>query len=306
MQGKIRLGKIRKDWKRNYPYYLLLLPVLLYYLIFLYVPMGGLVMAFQKFNIAKGVFGSEWTGFANILSFFNSYYFVRLLRNTVFLSLLSLVFGVVGPVGLALLLNEVGNKIFKKTIQTATYIPYFISLVVVASLVKIFVAPEGPIGALANTLFGLDKNLLTYPEFFRGIMVTSDLWQMTGYICVIYLAALSGIEHEQYEAARIDGAGHWKQLLHVTIPGIAPTIIVLFIMRTGQLLNVGYEKILLLYGPGIYETADVISTFVYRKGLMQADYGYATAVGLFNSIAGLLMVLLSNWLAKRYTETRLF
>jgi len=306
MQGTKREGKIRVDWRRNRTYYFLLLPVLLYYVVFLYIPMGGLAMAFEHFSPAKGVFGSAFVGFANFVTFFKSYYFWRLIRNTLILSALGLMFGVLSPVGLALLLNEVKGRLFKKTIQTATYIPYFISLVVVASLIKIFVAPEGPVGNLFSSLFGLDNSLLTYANGFRPIMVVSDMWQMTGYIAVIYLAALSGIDHEQYEAARIDGAGHWKQLLHITIPGIAPTIIVLFIMRTGQLLNVGYEKIILLYSPGIYETADVISTFVYRKGLLEFNYSYAAAVGLFNAVAGLAMVLLSNWLAKRYTDTRLF
>lgn len=306
MVPRLKEGKIRHDWRRNYSYYLILLPVLLYYLVFLYLPMGGLAMAFEKFNAAKGIFESQWIWFGNFATFFKSYYFWRLIRNTVILSLLGLFFGVVSPVGLALLLNEVKNRYFKKTIQTTTYIPYFISLVVAASLIKIFVAPEGPIGSLFTNWFGLNNSLLTYVDAFRPIMVISDMWTMTGYIAVIYLAALSGIDHEQYEAARIDGAGHWKQLLHVTIPGIAPTVIVLFIMRTGQLLNVGYEKIILLYSPGVYETADVISTFVYRKGLIELQYGYSAAVGLFNAVVGLLMIIGTNYIAKRYSETRLF
>ena len=300
------LHKIRRDWKRNYSYYLIALPVVLFFLIFNYIPMGGMVIAFQRFKPALGIAGSDFVGFKWFEDFFTSMFFLRTVKNTVIISLLGLFFGAVGPVTLALLLNEVKNRFFKKAVQTITYMPYFISIVVIASLLKIMVAPEGPLGQLAFTLFGIDKNLLSIPEWFKPLLVGSDLWQMVGYICVIYLSALSGISHELYEAARIDGAGHWKQLRHVTLPGIAPTIIVLLIIRTGQILNVGYDKILLLYSPGVYSTADVINTFVYRKGLLEQNYGYATAVGLFNSIVGLLLIVGSNFLAKKYSETSLF
>jgi len=300
------LAKIRKDWIRNSTYYLILVPVILYYLIFMYLPMGGLAIAFQNFTPSKGLFGSPWVGFDNFAAFFTSYYFGRLLGNTLFLSLLGLFFGCVCPVIFALLLNEVTNKFYKKSIQTITYMPYFISIVVVASIIKIFVTPDGPVGNIVSGLLNNPTNLLSSPEFFRPIMVISDLWQLIGYSSVVYLSALSAVDHELYEAAVIDGAGRWKQTLHITLPGIMPTIIVILIMRTGQLLNIGFEKILLIYSPAIYSTADIISTFVYRKGLLEANYSYASAVGLFNSVAGLIMVLISNYLARKSSETSLF
>ena len=298
--------KIRKDWKRNHTYYLIVLPVIIFFFIFNYIPMGGLIIAFQRFRPALGIFGSEFVGFKWFTDFFTSMFFVRVLRNTVGISLLNLFFGAVAPVTLALLLNEVKNKYFKKSIQTITYMPYFVSVVVIASLVKILVAPEGPIGIVANAIFGTNVSLLSIPQWFKPVLVASDMWQMVGYICVIYLSALSTIDCELYEAARIDGAGHWKQMVHITLPGITPTIIVLLIIRTGQILNVGYDKILLLYSPGIYETADVINTFVYRKGLLEGQYGYATAVGLFNSVVGLFMIIFANYVARKYSETSLF
>ncbi len=300
------MNKIRRDWRKNYSYYLIVLPVIVFFIIFNYIPMGGLIMGFQQFKVSKGIFGSEFVGFKWFEQFFTSFYFVRVLKNTVVISLLNLFFGALAPVTLALLLNEVRNRYFKKAIQSITYMPYFISVVVIASLLKIMVAPEGPLGMLANQLFGIEVSLLSLKEWFKPLLIGSDLWQMVGYICVIYLSALSGISHELYEAARIDGAGHWKQLRHVTLPGIAPTIIVLLIIRTGQILNVGYDKILLLYSPAVYETSDVINTFVYRKAFADGRYDYATAVGLFNSIVGLLLILGSNWLAKKYSETSLF
>jgi putative aldouronate transport system permease protein len=299
------LKRISKDWKRNNTYYLILLPVLIYYLVFLYIPMGGLLLAFQKVKIAF-IFSSPWVGFQWFEQFFGSYYFGRLLGNTVVISLISLALGAIAPVSLALLLNEVKNRYFKKAVQSITYMPYFISMVVVASLVKILVAPEGPLGMLAHSIFGTNVNLLQLPEWFKPLLIGSDMWQMVGYICVIYLSALSGIDSELYEAARIDGAGHWRQMVHITLPGIAPTIIVMLILRTGQLLNVGFEKILLLYNASTLPTADVINTFVYRKAFLDGNYGYATAVGLFNSVVGLAMILIANKLARKYSETSLF
>lgn len=300
------LANIRKDWKRNYTYYLILLPVILYYIVFMYIPMGGLAIAFQRFTPAKGLFGSTWVGFQNFVNFFSSYYFGRLIANTIILSLLGLVLGTIFPVVFSLLLNEVKHRFYKKSVQTLTYIPYFISIVVVASMIRIFVAPQGPVGAIISAISNNPTNILSDPAYFRVIMVVSDIWQMLGYSSVIYLAALSTIDSSLYEAAVIDGANRWKQTVHITLPGIMPTVVVILVMRTGQLLNVGFEKILLIYSPSIYSTADVISTFVYRKGLMEADYSFATAIGLFNSIAGLAMILISNQMAKKTTETSLF
>lgn len=300
------LKQIRKDWKRNHAYYFIVAPVLFFFLIFNYIPMGGLVMAFQRFKVTRGIFGSSFVGLQWFKQFFASEYFFTTLGNTLVISLISLVIGAVAPVTLAILLNEVKNRHFKKAVQSITYMPYFISIVVVVSLVKILVAPEGPIGELAHVLFGTNVSLLSLPEWFKPILIASDMWQMVGYVCAIYLSALSSIDSELYEAAFIDGAGHWKQMVHVTLPGLAPTITVLLIIRSGQILNVGYEKILLMYSPAVYQTADVINTFVYRKGMLDGNFGYATAVGLFNSVAGLLMILFSNYLARRNSENSLF
>lgn len=300
------IRKIRTDWRMNWSYYILFFPVLVYYIVFMYLPMFGLVMAFENYNVGKGFFKSQWVGFDNFKMFFGSYYFERLLTNTIVLSLLGLAFGLTIPVLFALLLNEVTNKYFKKTVQLVTYMPYFISMVVVASLIRIFVAPEGPVGNLFIFLGLSETSLLAQPHFFRGIMVVSDMWQMTGYFSIIYLAAISAIDHEMYEAAYIDGAGRWKQTLHITLPSLAPTIIVMLIMRVGQILNVGADKIILLYSPAIYSKADVISTFVYRKGLLEMDYSYAAAVGMFNSVVGFIMIMITNYLAKKTSETRLF
>ena len=300
------LQTIRRDWKRNRAYYYIVAPVVAFFLLFNYLPMGGLVMAFQRFKVTKGIFGSKFIGFQWFEQFFTSEYFVTTLRNTLTISIISLILGALAPVTLAILLNEVKNRHFKKVVQSVTYMPYFISIVVVVSLVKILVAPEGPLGLLAHTLFGTEGSLLSLPQWFKPLLIASDMWQMVGYVCAIYLSALSSIDTEQYEAAYIDGAGHWKQMVHVTLPGLAPTIIVLLIIRSGQILNVGYEKIMLMYSPAVYQTADVINTFVYRKGLLEGNFGYATAVGLFNSVAGLLMILFSNFLARKNSETSLF
>lgn len=299
-------SRIRSDWKRNKSYYFIVLPVVLYFIVFKYVPMGGLIMAFQNYKPAMGLTGSPWVGLDNFVQFFSSYYFTRLLGNTLILSLLGLIFGTLGPLCLALIINEIGHKHVKKAVQTTVYLPYFISMVVVASLIKIFVAPEGPIGGIASYFAAEPVNMLAKPEYFRAIIVCSDLWQMGGYYSVIYLSAISTVDMQQYEAAVIDGAGRWRQLFSITLPSIAPTIIVLLIMRLGQVLNVGIDKIILLYSPAVYETADVISTFVYRKGLIEADYSYATAVGLFNSVVGMIMVVLANKVSKKVSETSLF
>lgn len=301
------MGKrLAKDIRKNWAYYIIFLPVLVYYLIFYYAPQFGLIMAFQDYKLGLGFLKSPFVGFENFISFFSSYYFGRLLGNTLILSGLSLVLGAIIPVTFALLVNEVNNRPYRKYVQTATYIPYFISVVVVSSLVRIFVDGDGPMGLLVAEITGRQINLLAVPEYYRAIHIISDFWQSTGYIAIIYLAAISAIDHELYEAVYIDGGGKWRRTLHVTLPGIAPTIIVILIMRSGQILLMGFEKIILLYSPAIYSTADVISTFVYRRGIIDADYSYATAVGLFNSVVGLVVLVTMNYAAKKVTEHSLF
>ena len=294
------------DIKKNPGIYLILLPVLIWFIIFAYLPMFGLVMAFENYTPKGGFFGSQFVGFKHFADFFGSVYFGRLIRNTLLISLLNLLFNFPATIILALLLNEVKNKVFKKTLQTVSYLPYFISLVIVCGLIATFTASDGPITELIVGLGGKRQNYLGQPEYFRTIYILSDMWQGLGFGSIIYLAALSGIDQELYEAASLDGAGHIQQLIHVTLPGISTTIITLLILRMGTLFAVGYEKIILLYSTNTYETADVISSYVYRKGLHEFNYSYSSAVGLFNSVINTTLLVASNKLSKKFTETSLF
>ena len=294
------------DIKKNPGIYLILLPVLIWFVIFAYLPMFGLVMAFENYTPKGGFFGSQFVGFKHFADFFGSVYFGRLIRNTLLISLLNLLFNFPATIILALLLNEVKNKVFKKTLQTVSYLPYFISLVIVCGLIATFTASDGPITELIVGLGGKRQNYLGQPEYFRTIYILSDMWQGLGFGSIIYLAALSGIDQELYEAASLDGAGHIQQLIHVTLPGISTTIITLLILRMGTLFAVGYEKIILLYSTNTYETADVISSYVYRKGLQEFNYSYSSAVGLFNSVINTALLVASNKLSRKFTETSLF
>ncbi len=297
--------RAKKDFQQNWTIYLMLLPVVVWFFVFCYMPMGGILMAFENFKFSKGLFGSTWVGFENFKSFFSSYYFWRLLRNTLVLSVYDLIFSFPSSIIFALLLNEVRSKIFKKSVQTISYLPYFISLVVVCGLVKNFTEAGGVLSLISQSLGG-PTELISNPGSFRAIVVGSNIWQNLGYGSIIYISALSGIDQELYEAAKIDGAGRWKQTIHVTLPGILSTIAIMLIMRLGQLMTVNYQKIILLYSPATYETGDVISTFVYRKGLLENDYSYAAAVDLFNSVINTLILCVANWLSKKYSETSLF
>lgn len=297
---------VRMEIKNCGALYVMALPIVLYYVLFRYIPMFGTVMAFQKFNIAKGIFGSPWVGFQNFVTFFNSYYFARLLRNTFLISVTDLIFNFPAPIIFALLLNEVSTKWFKKTVQTISYMPYFVSIVVLCGLVIDFCQAGGVISNVASVLLGESVNLMSKPEYFRAIFVGSNIWQGLGYGSIVYIAALTSVDQELYEAAVIDGAGRWKQTIHITIPSIMPTIIILLILRMGSILDVGYEKVMLLYNPATYETADVISTFVYRKGFVDYDYSYSTAVGLFNSVINLILLTLTNYISRRAGEISLF
>lgn len=298
--------RILRDIRKNYDAYLLIIPALVFYILFCYKPMGGALIAFKDYAPAKGIMGSPWAGWKHFEAFFGSYYFMRLIRNTITISLASLAFGFPAPIIFALLLNEVHNRVFKRIIQTITYMPHFISLVVACALIRIFTMDTGIVVQLLS-LFGFEPvTLLTKSRFFVPIYVLSDIWQHVGWGSIIYLSALTGIDPTLYEAAVIDGAGRWKQTLHITLPGISSTIIILFIMRAGSIMSVGYEKIILLYNEGIYETADVISTFVYRKGLQQFQWSYSAAVGLFNSVINFIIVISVNQISRRLGQTSLF
>lgn len=301
-----RLRAFSKDLKVNKYLYLLILPVIAYYLIFCYAPMYGIIISFKDFSPMKGILGSQWVGFRYFQQFFTSIYAFRTIKNTLLLSLYSLLWGFPAPIILALLLNEVKNMVFKKTVQTITYLPHFISLIVVCGLIVDFTQQQGFINNIIAFFGGQRVSLMQQPEWFRTIYISTGIWQSVGWNSIIYLAALAGVDQQLYEAASIDGAGRWKQTLHITLPGIAPTIIILLIMDIGHLMSVGYEKVILLYNPLTYSTADIISSFVYRMGLQQFNYGYATAVGLFNSIVNLLLLVAANTISRKVSETSLW
>lgn len=297
----------KKNIKRDKVLYLLLALPFFQILIFKYIPLMGVIIAFQDYDIMGGIFNSEWVGFKWFISFFNSYNFWKLLRNTVLLSLYSLIFGFPAPIILALSLNEVKCQAFKRFTQTVSYLPHFISTVVVAGMVVQFLSPSTGLVNILLQKLGIEPiYFLVKPEWFRTIYVSSGIWKSMGWTSIIYLAALTSIDEQLYEAATIDGAGRFRKLIHITLPGIAPTIVVLLLLKVGNLLDTGFEKILLLYSPMTYETADVIDTFVYRRGLGSMDYSYATAVGLFKSVVGLIILSGTNWLSRKVTETSLW
>jgi len=298
--------RLVKDWQRNQGIYWMLLPVILYYLIFQYGPMYGAQIAFRDFIPTKGIWGSEWIGWENFQNFFNGIYFWRLVRNTLAINLLDVFFGFPAPILLALMLNELTSPWFKRTVQTITYMPYFISLVVMVGMVIDFFARDGLINNLLAP-FGVEAiQFLQTPEFYWPLYVGSGIWQSVGWGSIIYLAAITGIDPTLYEAAKVDGAGRFRQLWNITLPGIAPTIIVLLILRIGAIMSIGSEKTILLYNPLVYDTADVIASYTYRKGILDADYGFSAAVGLFNSVINLTLLWAANWASRRQSGNSLF
>lgn len=298
--------RMKKDWIRNRSLYVIVIPVLIFYIVFHYKPMYGAIIAFKDYTPALGVSKSPWVGFANFTRFFKSVYFGRLIKNTILLSVYNLIFGFPAPIILALLLNEIHNKKFKSLTQTVTYLPHFISLIVVTGMLTDFSMTTGLFNDIIKFFGGEASPLLQNPKLYRGIYVASSIWQEVGWGSIIYLSALSGVDQQLYEAAAIDGAGKWKQLLNVTLPGIAPTIIIMLIMKMGSLMNMGYEKTILLYNPSTYETADIISSYIYRIGLLEQDWSYSTAIGLFNSLINFGLLIFTNKMSKRYSETSLW
>lgn len=297
---------LKRDFDLNKYKYLMILPVLIYLFIFAYRPMAGLQIAFMDYRPRLGLSGSEWVGFDNFRKFFEDVYFFRLIRNTFSISLLNIIFGFPAPIILALLINELNNVKFKRTVQTITYMPYFISMVVVCSLIRTYSQSDGIFSQVARLFGGEGKNYLMEAKYFYPIYVLSDIWQNIGWNSIIYLAVLTSIDQDQYEAAMIDGASRFQQMIHVTLPNLVPTIVILFILRMGGILNVGYEKILLLYSQGIYDVADVISTYTYRRGIISSEYSYGAAVGLFNSVINVIFLLATNAFSKKASETSLF
>ena len=296
----------RKNIQKHRIIYLLFLPVLIYYRLFHYLPMYGAIIAFKNYVSSQGIANSAWVGLKHFRSFFSSYYCSRLIRNTLLISLYSILFGFPAPILLALLLNEVKCLRYKRLVQTITYLPHFLSVMVVCGMIIHFFSTDGFISAIVSSCGGSAQNYLLDPACFRAIYVGTDIWQSVGWGSIVYLAALSGIDPTLYEAAKIDGAGRMRQTIHITLPGILPTIVVLFILRIGSIMNVGHEKIILLYNSMTYETADVISTFVYRKGLLDANYSYSAAIGLLNSFINFGLVIIANTLSRSVKQTTLW
>ena len=301
-----KTGILRKDLRKNKWKYIMILPVIIYIAVFCYKPMYGVIIAFKNFRPAVGIMDSPWVGLKHFITFFNDYNFWRILKNTFSISALSILFGFPAPILLALLINEIRNTKFKRAVQTISYMPYFISMVIICGLIKTFCQSDGIITDLVVALGGERVNLLASKNWFYPIYIIPNIWQNIGWDSIIYLAALAGIDQEQYEAARVDGAGRIRQIISVTLPGLMPTITILFILKMGNILNVGFEKILLLYSPTTYEVADVISTYVYRIGILDANFSYSTAIGLFNSVVNIIFLLLTNAISKKMNNSGLF
>lgn len=301
------LARAKKDFKINKLLYLMALPTIAYFIIFHYIPMYGVTLAFKVFSPAAGFAGGPWIGLDNFRDFFDSIFAWRVIRNTLYISFYSIIFGFPAPIILALMVNEIKNRTFKRSIQTISYLPHFVSIMVVAGIIVDFSASDGIINNYMAMFFNTDKvNLLRRPELFRSIYIISGIWQGIGFGSIIYLASISSIDPALYEASFMDGAGRFRQAISITIPGILPTIVILLILRIGSLMSVGFEKIILLYNPSTYKTADVISSFVYRKGLLENNYGYATAVGFFNSVINFILLIGANMFSRKFSETSLW
>ncbi len=302
-----RKKSVLKQIKRHWQFYLLIIVPIALLITFKYVPMYGATVAFKNFSIVKGILGSPWAGFRHFDYFFNGPYFWLILKNTLILSLYGLLVGFPIPIIFALAMNEVRSAMFKKFVQLVTYAPHFISTVIVVSMMALLFAPQ--IGLVNNILvqFGFDRiNFMGEASYFRSLYVWSDVWQNVGFNAIIYLAALSGIDPTLYEAAKMDGASRWRKIIHIDLPGIAPTIVILLILAVGGIMSVGFEKVYLMQNPMNADTSEVIATYVYKVGLLNSNISYATAVGLFNSVVNLILLVSVNALARRVSQTSLW
>ncbi|MCL2832588.1 MAG: ABC transporter permease subunit [Treponema sp.] len=300
---KVNTGK--RMWKYR-SYYFFLLPALVYVIIFHYGPMYGLQIAFKNYRGALGITGSPWIGFKHFIDFFNGYYFWMLIRNTLVISVYSLLVGFPIPIILALMLNELKGT-YKKTIQTIFYAPHFISMVVLVGIIYTMFSPSmGVVNTILEALGHERVYFVALPSVFRHMYVWSGVWQNMGWSAVIYLAALSGVDPELHEAARIDGASLWQRIVHINLPTIQPTIIILLIMAMGHLVSVGYEKIFLMQNSLNIDTSEVISTYVYKRGIVNTNYSFSSAVGLFNNVINAILLVIANGISRKFTETSLF
>jgi len=296
-----RLIRALKEYKWMY---LMLIPGLAYYLCFKYLPMFGLVVAFKDYSIMKGFFGSDWIGLKHFREIFQSHDFYILLKNTLIISVFKIVFGMIPDIMLALILNEVGSRWFKRTIQTISYMPHFLSWVIIYGLALAFLSPgDGLLNELVKFFGGQSVDFLTSKSWFRPILYLSQIWKEVGFGAIIYLAALTAIDSTLYEAAVVDGAGRWRQIWHITLPGIRNVIILLLIIRVGSILDAGFAQVYVFLNARVYDVGDIIDTWVFRRGLEEMQFSFAAAVGFFKSIVGLILVLGANSLAKRFDES---
>lgn len=302
-----RLHDLQEDVRRDWQLYLLLAPMIIWFAVFLYKPMYGLVIAFQDFSIFRGIAKSPWVGFENFTELFHNDMFIRAFWNTLKISALGLIFAFPVPIILALMFNEVQNSVARSWAQTIVYLPHFISVVIVAGIVINFLSPS--IGIVNLLLKGLGFEpiyFLTQPEWFRPIYIGSSVWKEAGFESIVYLAAIAGVSPTLYESARVDGASRWQMMWRITLPCILPTIVIMLIIRIGNLVEVGFEYIILLYRPSTYETADVVSTFIYRTGLQGTQYDLATAAGLFNAVIAFVLVYSANRISRKVSSTSLW
>ena len=297
----------KRKIKSNIPLYVLLFPSIILLIMFAYIPMLGLVIAFKDYSPANGILNSPWVGFKYFTQFFNSVQFGTTMMNTLKISIYSILVGFPLPILLALLCNQLRTGKFKKFFQVTTYLPHFISTMVMCGMIILFLSPNsGLIANIFNSLGWTMPNLLSKPDSFAGVYVWSDVWQHIGWDSIIYLAALSAIDPTYYEAATMDGASRIQKILNIDLPLLLPTAMILLILRAGSLLSIGFEKVLLLQNPLNLAGSEVISTYVYKVGMLNFQYSYSTAIGLFNTVVNLIILLSVNWFSKRYTKTGLF
>jgi len=293
--------------KREWQIYAMLLPTLIWFAVFLYKPMYGLQIAFKDYSIFRGVANSPWAGFSHFETLFSNDQFIRAVSNTIKISALNLLFGFPAPIILALMFNEILKASFKRTAQTIVYLPHFISSVIIAGIV---ITAFSPSAGIVNTVLGwlgMDPvYFLTHPEWFRPIFVGTGIWQEAGFGSIVFLAAIAGVNPSLYESAVVDGANRWQMMWKITIPSIMPTILIMLIIRIGNVMEVSFELVILLYQPATYETADVVNTWVYRQGLQSGQYDLAAAAGLFNAVVAFVLVMTANTLSRRYSRTSLW
>ena len=306
MQKALRKESLWLNIKKNKLLYLMLVPGVLFFIVYRYIPIGGLMIAFQDFKVWLGLWGSEWVGLEHFRYLLNSSDFYTITRNTLLISFYDLLFVFPAPIILALLLNEVRNMAFKRTVQSIVYMPHFLSWVVVGGMVSTLLSLDGPVNQLMEW-FGFEPRIFIQDEsFFRSIVVSSSVWKEIGWGSIIYTAAISGVSPTLYEAARIDGAGRFKMMWNITIPSILPTIMILFLIRIGHLMDLSFEQIYVLYNPAVYDVGDVLDTYIFRNGILNGYYSYTAAVGMFKSVVGFILLFGANMLSRRLTNSSLF